>query len=110
MDTKPQNTLTEIQYWWVFSVSLLAPFASIWTESGWVLRGTIVRHNQALIYWLDNPGLWIIAGLEFFFTLCSLILLRRWLGAFVGRWGIAFCFYVLWTGVAFVIMPAPCKS
>ena len=81
MDAKPQRELTELQYWWVFSVSLLAPFASIWIESGWVFRRDI-RYYQALIFHFDRPALWIIAGVEFLFTMSSLILLRRWLGTF----------------------------
>jgi hypothetical protein len=103
MDVENQRELTEVQYWWVFTVAVLAPLASSWLESAWVFRSGL-RQSHALIYYWGTPWLWVLAGLEFFFTLSSLILLRRGLGSFCGRWLIVACLYGLWTYVAFWIM------
>jgi hypothetical protein len=104
VNSESLGELTNLQYWWVFSVSLLAPLASIWIESSWVF-GREMRPYQALIFHFDNTMLWIISGFEFFFTMSSLILLQRWLKSVAIRWGIAFCFYALWTYLAFLSMP-----
>ena len=64
MNSESPGELTNLQYWWVFSVSLLAPLASIWIESAWVFSRE-TRPYQALIFHFDNPMLWIISGFEF---------------------------------------------
>ena len=96
--------MTEVKYWWVFSVAVLGPLASFWIESAWVFQREI-RHYQALIFYFDRPILWIVAGVEFLLTFCSLLLLQRGLGKFWLRWSVVLCFYGLWTYVAFLIMP-----
>jgi hypothetical protein len=51
-----------------------------------------------------SAALWSVGGLEFFFTFCSLLLLRRGLGRLWLRWSVVLCFYGLWTYVAILLM------
>ncbi len=108
MDAKPQSELSVRQYWWVFAVSVLAPFAGLWLQTAFsfwqdVPLRTLLRH-------LDRPGLWVVLAFEWFFTMSTLLLFRRFLQKVVIRWAVFLAFLSLWTYLACVIgRPVPVR-
>lgn len=107
MNTDPSQTtrVSKVDRWAILLLAVVAPMVAFWIQTAWVFRREI-RHYQALLSCVGEPGLWAVLLLEVLLGWAVLMIFRRAIiRQATVRWAACLCLCGVWTYVAFLIMP-----